>query len=62
MTSNKRRRHTLEQIIRKLAEGNKLLAAGQELDEVCRHLDRATESHNDWTTREGSPQIASSVP
>ncbi len=41
MTSNKRRRHTPEQIIRKLAEGNMLLAAGQELDEVCRHLEVA---------------------
>ncbi|MCS3880606.1 hypothetical protein M2359_004235 [Gordonia amarae] len=41
MTSNKRRRHTSEQIIGKLAEGNKLLAAGQELDQVCRHLEVA---------------------
>ena len=38
MASNKRRRHTPDQIIRKLAEGNKLLAGGQELDGVCRHL------------------------
>ncbi len=29
MASNKRRRHTPDQIIRKLAEGNKLLASGQ---------------------------------
>jgi hypothetical protein len=29
-----RRRHTPDQIIRKLAEGNKLLAGGTELDEV----------------------------
>jgi hypothetical protein len=41
MTSNKRRRHTPDQIIRKLAEGSKLLASGQELDEVCRHLEIA---------------------
>ena len=34
----KRRRHTPDQIIRKLAEGNKLLAGGADLDEVCRHL------------------------
>jgi len=34
----KRRRHTPDQIIRKLAEGNKLLAGGSQLDEVCRHL------------------------
>lgn len=37
----KRRRHTPDQIIRKLAEGNKLLASGQELDEVCRQLEIA---------------------
>lgn len=35
MASNKRRRHTPDQIIRKLAEGNKLLASGQEVNEVC---------------------------
>jgi hypothetical protein len=35
MTSSKRRRHTPDQIIRKLAEGNKLLSSGQHLDEVC---------------------------
>ena len=38
MTSRKRRRHTPDQIIRKLAEGNKLLALGQELDTVCRQM------------------------
>lgn len=43
MASNKRRRHTPDQIIRKLAEGNKPLGAGQELAEVCRHLE-VTES------------------
>jgi hypothetical protein len=31
----KRRRHMPDQIIRKLAEGNKLLDCGAELDEVC---------------------------
>ena len=41
MASNKRRRHTPDQIIRKLAEGNKLLGSGQELNEVCRHLEIA---------------------
>jgi hypothetical protein len=41
MASNKRRRHTPDQIIRKLAEGNKLLGAGQKHAEVCRHLEIA---------------------
>ncbi len=31
----KRRRHTPDQIIRKLAEGNKLLTGGTELDECA---------------------------
>lgn len=32
----KRQRHTPDQIIRKLAEGNRLLAGGAELDGECR--------------------------
>ena len=53
MTSNKRRRHTPEQIIRKLAEGNMLLAAGQELDEVCRHLEVAESRWHRWLAQYG---------
>ena len=53
MTSNKRRRHTPDQIIRKLAEGNKLLASGQELDEVCRHLEIAESTWHRWLTQYG---------
>ncbi len=33
--TKKRRRHTPEQIIRKLEEGQRQLASGMELDEVC---------------------------
>ena len=39
--TKKRRRHTPEQIIRKLEEGHRQLATGMELDEVCRHLEIA---------------------
>ena len=53
MTSNKRRRHTPDQIIRKLAEGNKLLAGGQELDEVCRHLQIAESTWHRWLAQYG---------
>jgi putative transposase len=41
MASNNRRRHTPDQIISKLAEGNKLLAGGTDLGAVCRHLEIA---------------------
>jgi len=53
MTSSKRRRHTPDQIIRKLAEGNKLLASGQELDEVCRHLEIAESTWHRWLAQYG---------
>jgi putative transposase len=53
MTSNKRRRHTPDQIIRKLVEGNKLLASGQELDEVCRHLEIAESTWHRWLAQYG---------
>ncbi|MCB0925561.1 MAG: IS3 family transposase [Mycobacterium sp.] len=53
MTSKKRRRHTPDQIIRKLAEGNKLLAAGQELDAVCRHLEIAESTWHRWLAQYG---------
>ena len=39
--TKKRRRHTPEQTIRKLAVSNKLSAGGMELDEVCRQLEIA---------------------
>ena len=53
MTSNKRRRHTPDQIIRRLAEGNKLLASGQQLDEVCRHLEIAESTWHRWLAQYG---------
>jgi transposase-like protein len=51
--SKKRRRHTPEQMIRKLAEGNRLLAGGQELDEVCRHLEIAESTWHRWLSKYG---------
>ncbi len=53
MTSSKRRRHTPDQIIRKLAEGHKQLAAGKDLDEVCRHLEIAESTWHRWLAQYG---------
>ena len=53
MTSRKRRRHTPDQIIRKLAEGHKLLAAGKDLEEVCRHLEVAESTWHRWLAQYG---------
>jgi putative transposase len=52
-TVTKRRRHTPDQIIRKLAEGHKLLAGGTELDEVCRHLQIAESTWHRWVSQYG---------
>lgn len=48
-----RRRHSPEQIIRKLAEGNKLLAGGASLEEVCRHLQIAESTWHRWLNQYG---------
>ena len=49
----KRRRHTPEQIIRKLAEGEKLLAQGKELEEVARHLEITETTWYRWRNQYG---------
>jgi transposase-like protein len=48
-----RRRHTPDQIIRKLVEGNRLLAGGAELGEVCRHLEVAEATWHRWVAQYG---------
>ena len=53
VTVKKRRRHTPDQIIRKLAEGHKQLAAGQSLEEVCRHLEIAESTWHRWLAQYG---------
>ena len=51
--TRKRRRNTPDQIIRKLAEGHKHLAAGKDLDEVCRHLEIAESTWHRWLAQYG---------
>jgi putative transposase len=49
----KRRRHTPDQIIRKLAEGEKLLGQGQDLEEVTRHLEITESTWHRWRIQYG---------
>lgn len=51
--TKKRRRHTPEQIIRKLAEGNKLQAGGMDLEDVCRDLGIAESTWHRWLAQYG---------
>lgn len=48
-----RRRHTPEQIIRKLAEGQKLLASGKTVEEVCREFAIAESTWARWLNQYG---------
>jgi putative transposase len=49
----KRRRHTPEQIIRKLAEGERLLGQGKPIEEVARHLEVTEATWYRWRNQYG---------
>ena len=49
----KRHRHTPEQIVRKLREGDRLLNEGKDLTEVIRHLEIAEATWNRWRNQYG---------
>jgi putative transposase len=43
-----RRRHTPEQIVRKLREADRLLAEGADVASVCRHLEVSVPTYQRW--------------
>jgi len=48
-----RRRHTPEQIIRKLREADRLLNEGRDLAEVARHLEVSEPTYHRWRAQYG---------
>ena len=44
----KGKRHTLEQIVRKLREAEPLQAEGADVDAVCRHLEISVQTFQRW--------------
>ena len=44
----KRRRHTPEQIVRKLREADRLLGEGQDVPEVAKHLEVSEATYHRW--------------
>ena len=44
----KRTRHTPEQVIRKLREGERMLTEGKDLSEVCRALEISGQTYHRW--------------
>ena len=49
----KRRRHTPEQIIRKLREADRLLAEGQDVPEVAKQLEVSEATYHRWRAQYG---------
>jgi putative transposase len=49
----KRRRHTPEQIIRKLREADRLLAQGNEVPEVAKQLEISEATYHRWRAQYG---------
>jgi putative transposase len=48
-----RRRHTPEQVVRKLREADRLLSEGMELPEVWKHLEVAEATYHRWRNQYG---------
>ena len=48
-----RRRHTPEQVVRKLREADRLLAEGKDVAEVARHLEISEPTYHRWRAQFG---------
>ena len=53
----KRHRHTPEQAVRKLREGDRMLSEGQDLTEVLRRLEIAESTWNRWRNMYGGMKV-----
>ena len=53
----KRHRHTPEQVVRKLREGERLLNAGKDLSEVLRTLEISEATWNRWRNQYGGMKV-----
>lgn len=49
----KKRRHTPDQIVRKLREADKLLAEGKDVPEVAKHLEISEATYHRWRNQYG---------
>jgi transposase-like protein len=53
MITVKHRRHTPDQIVRKLREAEKLIAEGADVPTVCRHLEISEQTFHRWRNQYG---------
>ena len=57
----KGKRHTPEQIVRKLREADRLQAEGADVDAVCRHLEVSVQTYQRWRAQYRTHTAASAV-
>jgi putative transposase len=53
----RRRRHTPEQIIRKLREADRMLGEGAEVADVARHLEGTEATYHRWRNQYGGMKV-----
>ena len=51
MTQLKGKRHSPEQVVRKLREADRLMAEGADVDAVCRHLEISVQTYQRWRSQ-----------
>jgi putative transposase len=51
VTLLKGKRHSPEQVVRKLREADRLLAEGADVDAVCRHLEVSVQTYQRWRSQ-----------
>ena len=53
----KRRKHTPDQVVRKLREADKLLAEGKGVPEVAKHLEISEQTYHRWRKQFGGLKV-----
>jgi len=51
VTQLKGKRHTPEQVVRKLREADRMLAEGADVDAVCRNLEVSVQTYQRWRSQ-----------
>ncbi len=53
----KRRKHTPDQVVRKLREADRLLAEGKDVAEVSKHLEISEQTYHRWRNQYGGLKV-----